>query len=53
MRWEVEDLKKTHVWFAWFPVLLASGERAWLERVQRRQVFVCEVGATYQYHRIY
>jgi len=53
MRWKVKDLSNWHVWFAWHPVLLETGQRAWLERTQRRRTFVCEVGATYQYHRLY
>ena len=50
VRWAFRDKTAWWPWFAWHPVLLESGEWAWLERVERRSM----PGIRYSYyvHRV-
>ena len=31
-----EKLRRWHNWFAWYPVTIENGQRAWMETVERK-----------------
>lgn len=45
---EIVDLKKWHIWYAWYPVQLRCGRVVWLEKGNRRQN---EFGDEFHYDR--
>lgn len=44
-------LKPWHEWFAWHPVRLESGERVWLQTVERRSVWFVYSFNEYRHHK--
>lgn len=45
---EINGKQNPHDWFAWFPVVLMDGRWAWLETIDRSEVYSCG-GSVFMY----